>query len=168
MVVAKQGKDDYFTNSIIISKNMYSEFEQKYINSIVDIIELGEDNYLINYKDPQMELKTFSDSGSRACKARRQRISTNVNISITRFISAYGRIHMSQFKFNNILPNLYYSDSAFFDGPALARPDSMVDSTILGKIKLEGIYDQALLLAPKYYALKNNIEEIIKIKGLTK
>ena len=35
-------------------------------------------------------------------------------------------------------------------------------------MKLEGIYDQALFLAPKVYALKNNNEEIIKIKGFNK
>jgi hypothetical protein len=35
----------------------------------------------------------------------------------------------------------------------------------LGLLKLDGIFDEALFLAPKVYALKNN-KEIIKIKGL--
>ncbi len=74
---------------------------------------------------------------------------------------------MSQFKNNPNFPNLYYTDtdSTYFDGPL---PDHLVSSTELGKMKLEGIYDKALFLAPKLYALKNNEEEIIKIKGLTK
>jgi hypothetical protein len=74
---------------------------------------------------------------------------------------------MSQFKNNPLLPNLYYTDtdSANFDGPI---PDKYISSTELGKLKLEGIYDKALFLAPKVYALKNDSEEIIKIKGLSK
>jgi len=76
---------------------------------------------------------------------------------------------MSQFKNNPNLPNLYYTDtdSTYFDGPL---PDHLVSSTDLGKMKLEGIFDKALFLAPKLYALENtkNGESIIKIKGLTK
>ena len=35
-------------------------------------------------------------------------------------------------------------------------------------MKLEGIFNKAIFLAPKVYALKNENEEIIKIKGLSK
>jgi hypothetical protein len=76
---------------------------------------------------------------------------------------------MSQFKNNPQLPNLYYTDtdSLYFDGPL---GDQLVDSSKLGSLKLEGIYDKALFLAPKVYALKNGTTdgEIIKIKGLNK
>jgi hypothetical protein len=74
---------------------------------------------------------------------------------------------MSKFKNNSALPNLYYSDtdSLYFDGPL---PSYMVDPTKLGALKLEGVYDKAVFLAPKVYALKNSTEEIIKIKGLSK
>jgi hypothetical protein len=46
----------------------------------------------------------------------------------------------------------------------------MVDPKRLGALKLEGVYDKALFLAPKVYALEDSItgESIIKIKGLTK
>ena len=40
--------------------------------------------------------------------------------------------------------------------------------TELGLMKLEGNNEQAIFLAPKVYALKNQVEEIIKIKVLTK
>ena len=76
---------------------------------------------------------------------------------------------MSQFKDQKFMSkydyNLYYSDtdSIYIDRPL---PDSMVDKKKLGALKLEGVYDQALFLAPKAYALKINNEEIIKIKGL--
>ena len=74
---------------------------------------------------------------------------------------------MSQFKNNILLPNLYYSDtdSLYFDGPL---PDSFISNIELGKLKLEGKYDEGVFLAPKVYALKNKEEELIKIKGLTK
>jgi hypothetical protein len=84
-------------------------------------------------------------------------------------VTAYARIHMSQFKNNPNLPNLYYSDtdSTYFDGPL---PDNMVSQTEIGKMKLEGIFDRAVFLAPKIYGCfaENKDESIIKIKGLTK
>jgi DNA polymerase elongation subunit (family B) len=89
----------------------------------------------------------------------------NVNIAIASAVTAYARIHMSQFKNNNTLPRLFYTDtdSLYFEG---SLPDSFISSTEIGKLKLEGIYDKAIFLAPKVYALKNSMEEIIKIKGL--
>jgi len=76
---------------------------------------------------------------------------------------------MSQFKNNPSFPNLYYSDtdSVYFDGPL---PENFISNTVLGKLKLEGIWDKALFLAPKVYALTNDQtgESVIKVKGLTK
>jgi hypothetical protein len=62
----------------------------------------------------------------------------NVSIGIAAAITAYARIHMSQFK-NNPNFNLYYSDtdSIYIDKPL---PDHMISSTILGKMKLENKY----------------------------
>jgi len=76
---------------------------------------------------------------------------------------------MSQFKNNTNLPSLYYSDtdSLYFDDPL---PDFMVDSNRLGALNLEGVWDKAVFLAPKVYALDKleTGEQIIKIKGLSK
>jgi hypothetical protein len=75
---------------------------------------------------------------------------------------------MSQFKNNKELPNLYYTDtdSLYFDGPL---PEHLVSKTRLGALKLEGVWNKALFLAPKVYALENlNGEKVIKIKGLKK
>jgi DNA polymerase elongation subunit (family B) len=82
-------------------------------------------------------------------------------------VTAYARIHMSQFKNNNLLPRLFYSDtdSVYFDGPL---SESFISPNELGKLKLEGVYDKAVFLAPKVYALKNSEEEVVKIKGLNK
>ena len=151
------GMEDLFINNKIISKKDYLEFENKYKDGIKDLIDLGE-NYLVQFKTLQGELKTNLDNG---------RETHNVNISIAAAVTAYARIHMSQFKNRPKLPRLYYSDtdSLYFDGPL---PSEFVDPTRLGALKLEGIYDEAVFLAPKVYALRNQDEEIIKIKGLNR
>jgi hypothetical protein len=50
--------------------------------------------------------------------------------------------------------NLYYSDtdSIYIDRLA-QRPEKFIKDTRLGALKLEGIYDKAVFLAPKVYAL---------------
>jgi DNA polymerase elongation subunit (family B) len=153
------GMDDYFTFSQIISLKDYPNFEKQegFKESLIELIDLG-DNYLVQLKNPKVIQKTNLDNGKET---------HNVNIAISSAVTAYARIHMSQFKNNPNLPNLYYSDtdSVYFDGPL---PDHMVDPTRLGALKLEGIYDKVIFLAPKVYALKNNNGEIIKIKGLSK
>lgn len=89
----------------------------------------------------------------------------NVNIAIAAAITAYARIHMSQFK-NNPNFTLYYSDtdSIYINKPL---PDYMIDSKILGKMKLENILTDGIFLAPKVYYLET-IEgsNIYKVKGL--
>jgi len=72
------------------------------------VIDLGE-NYLVQVKNPQVELNTRLDSGN---------ITHNINIGIAAAVTAYARTHMSQFK-NNSNYNLYYSDtdSIYIDSP---------------------------------------------------
>jgi DNA polymerase elongation subunit (family B) len=71
----------------------------------------------------------------------------NISIAIASAITAYARIHMSQFK-NNPNFKLYYSDT---DSIYIDRPLSkdLVNSKILGKMKLENILKKAIFLGPK-------------------
>jgi DNA polymerase type B, organellar and viral len=88
------------------------------------------------------------------------------NVAIAAAVTAYARIHMSQFK-NNPDFNLYYTDtdSGYFNKPL---PEHMVNSKILGKMKLENIIDKGIFLAPKMYYLKNKDGKVIyKVKGLS-
>jgi hypothetical protein len=90
----------------------------------------------------------------------------NVSIGIASAITAYARIHMSQFK-NNPDFNLFYSDtdSIYIDKPL---PKDLVNSKILGKMKLENILDKAIFLAPKLYYLEIEDGKVIyKVKGLS-
>jgi len=122
---------------------------------VVDFFELG-DKILVQYrfdiKDQQTELYSNLETH-------------NVSIGIAAAITAYARIHMSQFK-NNPDFNLYYSDtdSIYIDKPL---PEEMRSNTILGKMKLEYILKNAIFLAPKVYYLETEDGKIIyKVKGL--
>ena len=149
------GMNDLFTYTEIISNKDYATFEKNSKPSIQDVIDLGK-NYLVQLKNPKVDLDTDLDNSFEV---------HNVSVAIASAVTAYARIHMSQFKNNPLLPNLYYSDtdSVYFDGPL---PKEFISNTELGALKLEGIYDKAIFLAPKLYALKNDQETIIKIKGL--
>jgi hypothetical protein len=81
-------------------------------------------------------------------------------------ITAYARIHMSQFK-NNPNINLYYTDtdSIYTDSDV---DDNYIDNKKLGKLKLENICNKAIFLAPKVYYLETEGGKIIyKVKGLS-
>lgn len=149
------GMDDNFVSTKIVNSKDYSNFETRNLDSIINVLPM-EDNYIVQFKDPQKEMDNDLDNSSRT---------HNINIAIASAVTAYARIHMSQFKNNHSLPNLYYSDtdSVYFDGPL---PKEFISNTNLGKLKLEGIY--AVFLAPKVCALQNMEGLIIKIKGLSK
>jgi len=88
------------------------------------------------------------------------------NIAIASAITAYARIHMSQFK-NNSDYNLYYTDtdSIYIDKPL---DDSLVNNKLLSKLKLENIINKGIFLAPKVYYLETEDGKVIyKVKGLS-
>ena len=97
------GMDDLFTYSEIINKKDYPKFEKLpgWIDSLQDIIDLSK-NYLVQLKNPLVEQKTNLDNAFET---------HNINIAIASAVTAYARIHMSQFKNNPNLPNLYYTDT---------------------------------------------------------
>jgi len=88
----------------------------------------------------------------------------DTNIAIASAITAYARVHMSEFK-NNPLFKLYYTDTdnIVVDKPL---PEKYIGKN-LGQMKLENIIKRAVFLAPKVYGLvtvDGNV--IIKIKGV--
>jgi hypothetical protein len=160
-IYGRFGMDDSFSNIQILNNKNYMKFEKEYSDSIEEVIDFN-DSYLVKYRDTKLEFDRDLDNGSKT---------RNINIAIASAITANARIRMSQFKdpeflkVNNL--KLLYSDtdSAYFNNPL---PLSFVDPIRLGAMKLEGVYDEAVFLAPKVYSLKNKEEEIIKIKGLSK
>lgn len=89
----------------------------------------------------------------------------NINIAIGSAITAYARIHMSQFK-NNQNIKLYYSDtdSIFTENPL---PDNFIDNTKLGLLKIEKTLSKFIAIGPKVYGgVDINGNEFVKTKGL--
>jgi len=86
--------------------------------------------------------------------------------AIAAAITAYSRIHMSQFK-NNPDINLYYTDTDSIYTDSDVEP-SLIDSQVLGKLKLENTCNKAIFLTPKVYCLLTESGELIsKVKGLS-
>lgn len=144
------GMDDNFLEVNMIHKDYYPDFENKYLDNITQKIELG--NYFLVTHKAIEELE--NDESTH-----------NVSIGIASAITAYSRIHMSQFK-NNPKINLYYTDtdSIYTDSDI---DKSYIDSKTLGKLKLENICKRAIFLASKLYFLETESgKNIIKVKGL--
>jgi hypothetical protein len=148
---------DQFPEIIIFdNKKSFNEFAEVFSEDITDIIELG-DKLLVKY---------VSEDSQRSTMLYGNLETHNVNISIASAITAYARVHMSQFKNN---PNfiLYYTDtdSVYVNKPL---PDHLISSKILGKMKLENVLNKAIFLAPKVYYLETeNGKTIYKVKGLS-
>jgi hypothetical protein len=119
------------------------------------LIELG-DKVLVQHRSSKKDRQTMLNGNLEI---------HNVNVAIALAITAYARIHMSQFK-NNPHFKLYYSDtdSIYIDRPL---PTHLVNSNVLGLMKLECVLTDAIFLAPKVYYLETTDEKIIyKVKGL--
>ena len=89
----------------------------------------------------------------------------NISIGISAAITAYSRIHMTQFKRADNSFDLLYSDtdSIAIDSPL---PESFITKTELGKMKLEYIFKEGVYLAPKVYGgITTEGKEITKVKG---
>jgi DNA polymerase type B, organellar and viral len=142
------GMDDNFPEIKIIHKDYYADFENKFLDDIIDKVELDE-SWLVFYKSTNLD-----DISSH-----------NVSIGIAAAITAYSRIHMSQFK-NNPNINLYYSDtdSIYTDSEL---DETLINNKVLGKLKLEHVANRAIFLTPKVYCLElENGETLYKAKGL--
>jgi DNA polymerase elongation subunit (family B) len=149
------GMEDSFADFLILDNKSYTKFEKDPKNNLLNVVPLG-DKFLIKHRPLDKDINTFLDNATET---------HNVSIGIAAAITAYARIHMSQFKNN---PNfiLYYSDtdSIYIDRPL---PDEFISSTILGKMKLEYICNKAIFLAPKVYYLETVDGKVIyKVKGL--
>jgi DNA polymerase type B, organellar and viral len=146
------GMDENFMEVNVIHKDYYADFENKFLDHIVESKNLG-DYILVQYRN-DAEKKDLDDS------------THNISIGVAAAITGYSRIHMSQFK-NNLAYNLYYTDtdSIYVDKPL---PDNLVNSKVLGKMKLENICKKAIFLSPKVYYLETIDGTIIyKVKGLS-
>jgi hypothetical protein len=149
------GMIDSFPIIKIIDRNDIFDFIDKYADDGMKFIEL-DDKIMVIYNTHQNEVNTMLDGNKQT---------HNVSVIIASAITAYARIHMSQFK-NNPNFKLFYTDtdSAYVDRPL---PENLVNNKVLGKMKLENIIHKAIFLAPKVYCLLTEDGKLIhKVKGL--
>jgi len=145
------GMDDNFTNIEVVHRDYFADFENKFIDQIEEKVYLGD--HILVFLNKLEKLKPEDQS------------THNVSIGIAAAITAYSRMHMSQFK-NNPNINLYYTDTDSIYTDSEIDP-SLIDNKILGKLKLENTCEKAIFLSPKVYCLINDNKEFIyKVKGL--
>jgi hypothetical protein len=145
------GMDDNFQEINIIHKDYFGDFENKNFNNISNTQDIG------NYKLVTHKQNIDQDEN--------EELTHNTSIAIACAITAYSRIHMTQFK-NNPNSNLYYTDtdSIYTDSNI---DDSFLSETVLGKLKLENTCNKAIFLAPKVYCLDTeDMGFVYKVKGL--
>lgn len=142
----KFGMSNETTKVIILDNNFLdtkgNNILDKFNNDITDIIKLENHTVLIVNKKVNSTLdKNFiSNNPGDVFHA------TDVNVAIASAITAYARIHMSQYK-NNPNFKLYYSDTDSIIIDSLL-PNEMI-GTNLGQMKLEYTIKNAIFLAPK-------------------
>jgi hypothetical protein len=140
------GMIDSFPNIDIMDVSDFIKFEELFSDDIIDFVQL-DNKIMVIYRSNQKNINTLLDGHKE---------SHNVSIAIASAITAYARIHMSQFK-NNSDYNLFYSDtdSIYIDKPL---SEDLVNSKILGKMKLENIIKKGEF---KYYkSFSFDIEDV--------
>ena len=140
----KFGMKSESTKIEVVSNKDLTKYLDKFNTNITDI------TYLENYVVLTIKTNEFEPSSDIPYTEIDLIQKMDTNVAIASAISAYARIHMSQFK-NNPLLKLYYSDtdSAVFNTPL---PSEYVGNG-LGLMKLEHVITKAVFLAPKVYAL---------------
>nr|AWX52929.1 hypothetical protein [Lactarius sp. (in: basidiomycete fungi)] len=151
------GMIDQFPEILIFdNKKSFNDFAKVFSEDVLNTIDLG-DKLLVKY---------ISEDAKRSTMLYGNLETHNVSIAIAAAITAYARVHMSQFK-NNPNFKLYYSDtdSIYIDK---ALPNEFISQTELGKLKLENILTKGIFLAPKTYSLLTKDDDLIyKVKGLS-
>lgn len=145
------GMSNDMEHHVLIANKRMDEFLNKYC--ISDVIPLNNAKSLISYSDEQ-ELETIMSENSTKA---------NISVSIASAITAYARIHMSQFK-NTPDYDLFYSDtdSIVTNKPL---PDAKVGKAI-GLMKLENNLSEGVFLAPKVYGgILADGTKFTKVKG---
>jgi hypothetical protein len=137
----------YLTENKVLDNSVLDDFISNKELEIASCLDLNNGKSLVSYQNSDLLLET----------------NANVNISIAAAITAYARIHMSQFLGNPLLNVLYTdTDSIDIDQPL----DPKFIGKDLGKMKLEYVFNKAIFLAPKVYGgILEDGTELTKVKG---
>jgi len=166
--------DPMYLISKLLMNSLYGRFgmnEIFFIHEIIDDIKLNHyiDKYSINEIIPLNNNKiliSYFDINIKDNIMLSNKTYSNISIGIVAAITAYARIHMTQFK-NNPDYNLYYTntDSIYIDRPL----HNKFIGKALGLMKLEYNFIEATFLAPKVYGGlyfdNGQLKSITKVKG---
>lgn len=159
-VNSNKNSSDYIISKLLMNSlygrlGMNPKMENHIIIRTENELEIFNSYIISNVLDLQngKELISFFES------YRNENRKLNISVPVSAAVTAYGRIHMSQFKFMSN-HTLYYTDTDSIDIDT--ELDSKFVSSELGKMKLEHIFDKAVFLAPKVYGGINSEYEYIK------
>lgn len=125
------------------------------LSLVVYTLSKGSINLSSNQLNPT--IKQFIDS-----------LPGNTNVAIASAVTAYSRMIINQYKLKalGLGLDIFYSDtdSLVLNGPL---PEDLVDSTSLGKLKLEHTFKEGIFVMPKVYYLElEDGTTVTKTKGL--
>jgi len=134
----------------IVIENKHDVINHRIINDLHVITYYEKNEYLsrdLNIDESLAQLRQLR-------KKTNPYSQTKSNVAIASAVTSYARIYMDVCMRKIGFKNIYYSDtdSIFSSVP---MEDSMVSDTCLGKFKLEGIFEEAIFIAPKMYSYKN-------------
>lgn len=159
------GMHSILDRTIIIPSSKVADFEREY--SIQKEIRF-ENNSLISYTIKDLPKMLGNNSLSIKFKEFIDSLPGRTNEAIASAVTAYSRMLINQAKLAALELGLeiYYSDtdSLVTNGPL---PSEMIDSSILGKLKLEHTIKEGIFVMPKVYYLETSEGQIVtKTKGL--
>jgi hypothetical protein len=132
----------------IIDNSLLEDFLSKKEFDVIECLDLKNGKNLISYQSSEENVSADTPP--------------NVNIAIAASITAYARVHMSQFLADPTL-QIYYTDTDSID--VKGNLPSRFIGPALGQLKVEDIFDEAIFLAPKVYGGLGQRGPITKIKG---
>lgn len=142
----------------------FSKFEFESICNIFDIKNwhFVNDCYIINVKINWKSEKSYKKNN---WNNKDNVLNTKRNVTYASIISSKARIKLYK-GFMETIKNkgtLYYCDT---DSIFAGFKDNNLEVQ-MGEVKWSNIYTDAVFASPKCYALKNNEEELVKIKGIS-
>lgn len=151
----------------LLKHNFWTTDEINEISSnwtIQNRIDYGELSLVTAILDQERILKT---KGLKILTKELNKLRNNTNVAIASAVTAHSRMLINSYKIYALQNNyeLYYSDT---DSLVLNKelPPHMVDSTTLGKLKLEHHIREGIFVMPKVYYLEDTDGNVIsKCKG---
>jgi hypothetical protein len=133
------GMSPHSDEHIVIPSSLSNEFLLDDNFDILDVIDFKNNQELITYKKRHNPNIDYNEENKYK----------NVSIVIASAITAYGRIHMSQFKNNPAIGDLLYSDTDCIAISGDLNPKYIGKG--IGQMELEKQFIKVVYLAPKVY-----------------